>query len=200
MNAVDVPVKTTGKAKQLAEHGIQYLGFYGRSDRTDHAMLHELHQAGIKLWTIQEKGLATHVGFFNATQGEYDGKMAVQFAMTMGMPKGKPVAPCVDYDASEEDIKGPVGAYLRAFHGICDQYGYLSMPYGNSSVLKWALANGVAHYGWLSQSTGFLPYDDNPDNYRCEGKPALAIIQKLGTDPCGCGGDPDVVLLPEVCW
>src|SRR5947199_7182887 len=98
MKAIDSSAKTTGQADNLAVAGYGAVGVYLRSDRCTSAMIAELHNAGLKVWSVYEKGYPTSDGYFSASKGTSDGNAAATFAESMGQPKETQIYAAVDYD------------------------------------------------------------------------------------------------------
>lgn len=193
LNGLDTPTDTTGSAHALAAAGIQAVGFYARPDRASKAMIDGLHEVGIKVWAIWEKGEPTSVGYFNAEQGTNDANAAVDFLSGVGVPHGAPVFACVDYDASNGDVNGPVLEYMTAFHAACRAAGLLAAVYGSGLTCRTMINAGVAHYGFLAGSGGYAGYD--------EFLPDAAIVQ--GNEDATVAGfavDLDTVKDETVCW
>jgi len=197
MTAIDTSEIITGKAHQLADAGIVYVGIYLRPDRCTKEMIEELHQAGIKVFSICERGEPTAPPYFTAQQGTDDGHAAADFADEMGQPSETTISPAVDYDSDPADVK----AYLEAFHNAVKGWGYRSLPYGNGSTLAAIIAAGFASGGWLSQSQAFSGYR--------EFLPDAAIIQGPSATVCGLDCDRDEVVKSTileagvqigVCW
>jgi hypothetical protein len=107
MKAIDSSAKTTGKANKLAAAGYGAVGVYLRPDRCSAAMIAELHNAGLKVWSIYEKGYPTTDAYFSAAKGASDGNAAAAFAQLMGQPKGTQIYPAVDYDPDDSNPAGP---------------------------------------------------------------------------------------------
>lgn len=164
MKALDSSSKTTGMAQKIVAMGIGAVGVYLRPDRCTAGMLAELHTAGIKVWSIYEKGFPTSDDYFSSNQGAADGKAAATFAGTMGQPKGTQIYATVDYDAdggkpSGPTINGPISDYMRAFQAAVGAKGYTTGIYGSGRTCRILIANGLAVTGWLTQSTGFAEYN-----------------------------------------
>jgi hypothetical protein len=163
MNAIDSSAKTTGQANQLVAAGYGAVGVYLRPDRCDAAMIAELHTAGLKVWSIYEKGRPDRDDYFSAGQGAVDGNAAAAFATSMGQPNGTQIYAAVDYDPDDSDASGPtingrISTYMKAFQAAIAPAGYLASVYGSGRTCRILIANGLAQTGWLTQSTGFAEY------------------------------------------
>ena len=163
MRAIDTSAQTTGQANSLAAAGYGAVGVYLRPDRCSAAMIAELHDAGIKVWSIYEKGFPTTDAYFSAARGAFDGNAAAAFAQSMEQPAGTQIYAAVDYDpdgsnVSGPTINGPISAYMTAFQAAIQPAGYLASVYGSGRTCRILMANGLAQTGWLTQSTGFAEY------------------------------------------
>jgi hypothetical protein len=163
MKAIDSSVKTTGQASKLAAAGVGAVGVYLRSDRCSAAMLAELHEAGLKVFSIYEKGFPISDAYFSAAKGTSDGTAAAAFAKSMGQPKDSQIYPAVDYDPDDSNSSGPtingrISDYMKAFQAAINPAGYVASVYGSGRTCRILLAKGLAKTGWLAQSTGFAEY------------------------------------------
>lgn len=163
MNAIDTSVKTTGQANKIAAAGFGAVGVYLRPDRCSAAMIADLHQHGLKVWTIYEKGRPDHDGYFSADQGRIDGQRATDFAQLIGQPKGTQIYAAVDYDPDDSNpsgptINGPISAYMKAFQAAIRPAGYRASVYGSGRTCRILIANRLAKTGWLAQSRGFAEF------------------------------------------
>ena len=192
MNALDTAIKPTGKGAKLYQLGFRAVGLYMRPDRCSIDVVRELHSAGIRIFAIWEKGNPTSAAFFNARQGQQDASAGSSFAQAMGMPKGKPLFACVDYDASLSDDHGPVLDYMTAFHQEAKARGYLTGVYGSGQTCQFMIDRGVAHYGFLDQSTGHAGH--------AAFMPKAAIVQGVSKTILGLDCDLDTVRSEEVLW
>ena len=163
MKAIDSSAKTTRQANNLAAAGYGAVGVYLRSDRCTAAMIAELHTAGLKVWSIYEKGHPDSNAYFTAAQGTSDGNAAAAFATSMGQPNGGQIYAAVDYDPDGSNPAGPtingrISDYMKAFQAAIKPAGYVASVYGSGRTCRILMANGLAKTGWLTQSTGFAEY------------------------------------------
>jgi hypothetical protein len=184
----DTASDTTGWAHRIADLGFLAVGAYMRPDRCSQAMVRGLHSVGVQIFSIWEKGEPVSAAYFDFPKGVTDALAACDFAASMGQPAGTPIFACVDYDAAYADVQ----RYLQGFHETCRSAGYLAGTYGSGLVCSSAIADGISHYGFLSQSTGFPGYE--------EFRPAAAIVQGASTTVLEFDVDLDEVQMPEVCW
>jgi hypothetical protein len=92
VKALDTSSETIGQAKKIAAAGCGAVGVYLRLDRCSAAMLAELHNGGLQVWSIYEKGYPTSDDYFSAYQGSIDGHAAAAFAQSMGQLLSKCVS------------------------------------------------------------------------------------------------------------
>jgi hypothetical protein len=163
MKALDSSSKTTDQAANLAAAGYGAVGVYLRPDRCTAAMITELHNAGLRVWSIYEKGYPTSDTYFSATQGTKDGRAAAAFAQSIAQPAGTQIYATVDYDPDDTNPAGPtitgrIANYITAFRTAIQAAGYLASVYGSGRTCRLLLANGLVRTGWLAQSTDFAEY------------------------------------------
>jgi glycoside hydrolase-like protein len=174
MNAIDTSAKTTGQADDIVAAGYGAVGVYLRPDRCSAAMITELHEAGLKVWSIYEKGHPDHDEYFSADQGSADGQRAAAFAQLIGQPRGTQIYPAVDYDPDDSNPNGPtingrISDYMRAFQAAIQPAGYVASIYGSGRTCRILMANGLAKTGWLTLSRSFAEYQTF--------KPRAGIVQ-----------------------
>ncbi len=164
MKAIDSSAKTTGQGQNLAAAGIRAVGVYLRPDRCTLPMIADLHNAGLKVWSIYEKGFPTSDAYFTAARGTTDGTAAAAFAASMRQPRGGQIYAAVDYDPDDSNQHGPtingkISAYMQAFQAAINPAGYVASVYGSGRTCRILMAKGLARTGWLTQSTGFAEYN-----------------------------------------
>lgn len=176
--------------------GFVAVGVYARDGRCPFVMSQGLIAAGVKLWTVWEKGDPTSPAYFTTDQASADAQGLIEWMSEHGQPKGSYAGPAVDYDADPSDVH----LYLATFHNLLKAAGYLHMPYGSGNVLAWCMNNGYAHVtpggkcGWLSGSKGWGGYDD------FVGKAAIVQVLADSVEPLGLSGDYNIVNDPTVLW
>jgi hypothetical protein len=126
VQAIDSSSKTTGQAAAISAAGYEAVGIYLRSDRCSQGMLQELHNQGLKVWSVWEKGYPTTDGYFTAAKGTADGTAAAAFASLMQQPQGTQIFAAVDYDASITAVNGPITGYMTAFKVAVMAAGYVT--------------------------------------------------------------------------
>lgn len=176
MKALDTSTKTTGVAKSLAAEGYQAVGVYLRPDRCSAAMVAELHTAGLKVWSVYEKGYPTSDAYFTPARGAMDGEAAAKFAkQALGQPEGSLIYAAVDYDPDPNDesgptIRGAISKYMAAFKAAIAPSGYKTGVYGSGRTCRILTQMGLADAGWLCQSRSFAEH--------AQFQPAAAIVQQ----------------------
>ena len=165
MKALDTSSKTVGQAQKIVADGYGAVGVYLRSDRCSRAMVDELHNAGLEVWSMYEKGYPTTDGYFSQAQGAKDGKAAAAFAnQILAQPAGSQIYATVDYDPDHNAPAGPtitghISDYMRAFQAAIQPAGYLASVYGSGRTCRILMASGLARSGWLCQSSSFAEHN-----------------------------------------
>lgn len=164
MKAIDTSEPTIGMAQTIVSQGYEAVGVYLRPDRCSAAMVAELRHAGLKNWSMYEKGFPTHDEYFTAARGSVDGHAAAAFAkQAIAQPEGTDIYACVDYDPDHNDANGPtiagrISDYMRAFKSAVEQAGYVASVYGSGRTCRILIANGLARRGWLCVSSSFAEH------------------------------------------
>ena len=192
-NGLDSATNTDGNAHCILEAGYQFVGLYLRPDRCSENCVQGLHSVGISIFSIWESGYPTSAAYFTAAQGTQDAEAASAFAGSVGMPTEltKPIFAAVDYDATMEDLEGPILSYFTGFHDTCKAYGYLTGVYGSGQSCQFLLGQGYVHTTWLAQSTGWTGYDPSAGH---------ALVQGPSATVCGLDIDLDNVIDTTVTW
>ena len=166
MQAIDTSDQTIGLAQSIVDKGYQAVGVYLRPDRCSAAMVAELRHAGLKIWSVYEKGYPTHDGYFSANQGTMDGHSAATFArQSLAQPEGTQIYASVDYDPDDKDEHGPtirevIANYMNAFGAAVGHSGYIASIYGSGRTCRIIKELGLAKSGWLSVSSHFAEYEE----------------------------------------
>jgi hypothetical protein len=178
---------------QLEADGITGFALYARVDRTPLSEVQRMALLGAPIVWIWEEGEPTSADYFNADQGAIDARKALLYFQSFGTLIQGPykIFPTVDYDASEDDLAvtpdGCVIAYLRAFHAVIMNNNADSRVgvYGSGLTCETAIAAGVAHWGWMDQSTGHAGHTEYLDR--------ADIVQGPSTTIDGVNCDTDEV-------
>ena len=178
---------TSSSITCLQSEGISFVGRYysrtthieGKKLTASEAIL--LSQAGLEIVAVYEDG-PTSASYFSAERGTEDGAGAIEQAQGVGQPHGSVIYFTVDYDATEEDIAGPIAAYFSAVDA--ELRGMYDVGvYGSGAVCMAMLAGGLAKIAWLAQSTGWTGYSKVTD---------WSIKQGPEQSICGLNSDSDV--------
>lgn len=188
LKALDTADKITlAKAKALAALGYQAFGGYLRSDRLDLATVENLHAAGIKIFSIYERGNPTSDGYgWSYAHGRADAVVAANYAVSIHQPSGTTISPCCDYDSNPAIVR----PYLEGFHDYIKTYGYYTLPYANGATLFDIIKLGYAIGGMLTQSKGFEDY--------AEYLAHATIQQGASFTVTGLDADKDVIVSPTI--
>ena len=136
--------------------------------------------AGLKLGLVYEIG-----GKPNGTYvGRRDGDFAVQYAKTVGAPRGAVIWYAVDYDATSSQMPGIMAAFA-AFKDSLGGY-YRVGAYASGYVCDRLYAAGLITHRWLTMSMGFNGTRAAVAAGRWE------LLQKLEKLQAGLDTDPDI--------
>lgn len=124
------------------------------------AEIEHLRGQGVGVGLIFETG-DTIAHFGSASQGATDAKVIVARARKLGFPGGRGLGLfwAADFDATEDQIRGPIAAYAKQFRAVVEDAGFSPGAYCNGLGLRLLGGEGVVHYNWLPQSTGWGEYD-----------------------------------------
>lgn len=160
---VDASVPCTPVLACLEQNGVEFVGRYYANHGGKVLTLAEaqaISQAGLKIVAVWEDGFPTKASYFSYAKGVDDGTSAYHDAQALGQPVAAPIYFAVDYDATPDDVAGPVLDYFR---GI--QAGFQAAAaggpvhpvgvYGSGAVCQYMLGRQLARYAWLTQSTGW---------------------------------------------
>ena len=178
-------VITPSAAHCLVQLGFTFVARYYRSHKSklSHLTREEalaISTAGLNIVAVFEYA-GTKASYFTAAQAAMDVKDALEQIAEVGQPIGSAVYFAVDYNATMEDIEGPVTAYFRAVNAAL-RPKYLPGVYGSGATCAAMLAEGLADFAWLAQSVGFLG---------TPGFTSWSIKQGLPHKFCGLDTDPD---------
>jgi len=178
---------TSSTVPCLQSAGIAFVGrYYSRTTQIPGKKLTEsealmLSEAGLWLVAVYEDG-PTSYSYFSAARGTEDGQSAIAQAEVVGQPKGTCIYFTVDYNATASDIAGNITAYFKAVAAALSGV-YTVGVYGSGATCSAMLKAGLAHLGWLSQSTGWDGYSQFSTWVIKQG-PEQAI--------CGLNSDSDI--------
>jgi hypothetical protein len=172
-------------AKCLAQLGFSFAARYYRSRKSkrDHLTREEalsISAAGLSIVAVFEYA-GIRASYFTAAQAEMDVQDALAQVAEVGQPMGSAVYFAVDYNATLDDIAGPVSDY---FNVVVDALRpkYLVGVYGSGATGAAMLKADLADFAWLSQSVGFLG---------TSGFTSWSIKQGMPHKFCDLDTDPD---------
>ena len=137
--------------------------------------------AGLRLFLIYERNGRP----YGAEEGKRDGAFALEYAKTIGAPKGAAIYYTVDYDAGPGELTGIVNAFA-AFKEALQGY-YEVGAYASGFVCNHLHGRGFAKYRWLTMSMGFRGSREARANGEYE------LCQLINKKVGGIDVDPDVV-------
>ena len=178
-------VVTPSAAKCLAQLGFTFVARYYRSRKSklNHLTREEaltIVGAGLNLIAVFEYA-GTKAAYFTAEQAAMDVTDALARAAEVEQPMGSAIYFAVDYNATLDDVRGPVTDYFQVVSDLL-RPKFLPGVYGSGATCKALLAAGLADFAWLSQSVGFLG---------TPGFTAWSIKQGMPHQFCGLDTDPD---------
>lgn len=157
----------TDIASCLKQNGIDFVArYYSRTTKNPEKNLtleeaEALNKQGIALVTVYEDN-PTSKDYFSKDRGNRDGKSAYAYAQDIKQPSQSAIYFAVDYDATSEDIEGPVKEYFQGvFDGLKDSASskpiYKIGVYGSGACCDYLRKNlNFVEFSWLSESTGWL--------------------------------------------
>lgn len=174
--------------RELAQAGYLHIGrYFGQNPdkRLTPKEAQAAHAAGVKLWMVYEDG-PTEPGYFSAARGAADGARIVRQARECGQPLGGEIFASVDYDAPPDDLAAII-AYQTALQAIVKGANYLASIYGSGLVCSALVHCGLAHSGWLSESSAWR----GSASYAASG--GWVVHQLRATYVCGIDVDTNVI-------
>ncbi len=154
-------------ASCLKQNGIDFVArYYSRTTKNPSKRLTleeatALNQAGIALIAVYEDG-PTSKSYFSNDRGKSDGKSAYAYAQDINQPSQSAIYFAVDYDATSQDIQGPIKEYFQGvFDGLKDSSTSKSIykigVYGSGACCDYLRKNlDFVEFSWLAESTGWL--------------------------------------------
>lgn len=109
-------VITTSNEKILLDNDIKFVGRYLASLTTKEVQV--ITNAGLKLFSIWEKGSPTNIRYFTRAKGLSDATSAISATNAIGQTSRSTIYFAVDYDASSQDISGGITQYLEAIEEV----------------------------------------------------------------------------------
>ena len=166
-NGISTDLDVTNSAACLKQAGIDFVFRYYSTTTTLSQKRLTLSEAdaiiaaGLMIGIVYEDG-PTLASYFTNARGVQDATNAFNTAISLGQPSGSAIYFTVDYDASADEISGPI---LDYFNGVnqglqsASAGGAVTFAigvYGSGDVCAFIKGqSGIAKYSWLSESTGF---------------------------------------------
>jgi hypothetical protein len=142
--------------------------------------------AGMKLGLVYEIGGKPNSSYV----GRRDGEFALDYAKTVGAPRGAVIWYAVDYDAGPAQMPGIMAAF-NAFKDALDGY-YRVGAYASGFVCDRLYGAGLITHRWLTMSMGFRGTREAIAGDRWE------LRQRLEKMQAGLDTDPDIArVLPN---
>lgn len=140
---------TDARAKTLRANGYEIVGRYIAGGEWKKLKEHEakvIFNNGLRLFPIyQTSGNA--ISYFNASQGQKDGRAGVIAALEYGFPKGTIIYFAVDFDAVDDQVTSNILPYFRALKKAFNKYnpkGYKIGVYGARNICSRVSNEGLA--------------------------------------------------------
>ena len=186
MNGLDTASDVRPHLDCIKAAGIQWVGRYLASHTAIPGKIltpieaQAISSAGLSIVSIWENGSPTSASYFSSVRGLADGDYASTLANVLGQPEESVIYATVDYDASAQDIDGPITDYLAAFASMLGTYQV--GIYGSGQVCRVFKDDTLVTATWLSEASGWAEYT------RYKGLGTWSILQSDGT-VCGLPGD-----------
>ncbi len=161
------------KAKTLYDAGYRYVGRYltgtfagGKSKALTIDEEKIILNAGLRFFPIYQDG-GTKLEYFTESQGKEDGKIAIETALSLGIPKDTIIYFAVDFDALEYQVNSNIIPYFRAVYNELSQSIYRVGIYAPRNVCTLVAKAGYSCSSFVGDmSTGFsgnlgYPIPDN---------------------------------------
>ena len=191
---LDVAEDCTDQIGCLTDGGFEFVcRYYNTNNPSKNLTLAEaqaLSAAGITIVVVWENGFPTKASYFSNAKGVSDATAALKLASeSIGQPEGSAIYFAVDYDATVEDVSGPISQYFQGVKSVFDaaEKQYAIGVYSSGATCKSVLDAGLVTFTWLSQSTGFRG-----------SKTFTAFNIKQGPEAKICGMDADGDDAPDV--
>jgi|SRR5580704_6677839 hypothetical protein len=146
--------------------------------------------ADLAIVLVYEDG-PTAIDYFSSARGQVDGTRAAQQAIALGAPEGTTIYFAIDYDASDEDLSGPITQYFQGIVNSLRGFAAANNPhyrvgvYGSGAACLAITGAGLATQGWLAQATGWSGHGAYTSWSISQGMPGTA---------CGMSVDPDTAI------
>lgn len=160
ISGMDSDANCTVFAGELAQRGMQFVARYYSDNPSKSLTAGEtqaLSNEGLKIVAVFEDS-NNAVRFFSSDEGNRQGAKALDFAGEIAQPAGSAIYFAVDYDATPEDVEGPVTDYFTAIKNAFVATPYMVGVYGSGLTCRVIRDANLAQFTWLTESTGFREY------------------------------------------
>lgn len=167
MNAIDTASDVRPHLPCLQAQGVIAVGRYACKStgivgkKLEPIEAQAIAAAGLSIFTAWEQGDAEHVTRFTTAQGTQDASDFLAWAAGVGQPEGSAVYPTIDFEATPDDLAGPIRLYFEAFairlaNAATD---YRLGVYGSWRTCRTLLDSGLVALTWLAGATGWAEYE-----------------------------------------
>jgi hypothetical protein len=181
-------------AAKLKTLGYGFIGRYLTGNyATTKAEAQAISDAGLCVVSLFEIG--STASYLTKAQGIIDCKAAVAAAQTLGQPINTPIYFCVDFDATEDEIKSNVVPYFQGIiaAGRLSEAGYKLGVYGSERVCQYIKGSNTDRYAFVAAAAsgwrGNKNYDFSGDLTQASiDKSVVTISADLDTSTGSGGG------------
>jgi len=138
-----------------------------------------LHSVGIKIGLVSEMDGTSAAGF-SSLKGTSAAQNMLARIESLGCPRSMVGWVAIDYDATDEDIDGPITAHFEAYRAVMGSHLRHGV-YGSGSVCQKLKERGFVSFTWLAQSPGFDGYYSWINH--------ADVVQHLNPPPLGLSAD-----------
>lgn len=158
-NGIDCDSDTTSEIGCLKAAGIEFIARY--ISRTQRSETDHICSMGLFVVSLYET-LGNNYPYFSSNQGTHDGVRTMEYSPALGQPHGTPVYFCVDFDATEAQIRSGIADYFTAVRAEVNANGqgpYKVGVYGSGLVCQILLELGLVEYTYLAAPTDWAGAD-----------------------------------------
>lgn len=164
LKGLHCPASLTEHATELSWLGFDFVRRHYSHDPLKNLTLPEaleLILAGLQIAAVWQPCRA-EASFFSGQQGARDGRAARNIAIALGQPAGSAIYFAVDFDAAQDDIRGPISEYFAAVRGALHGK-YQTGVHGPARCCHALRADRLVDLTWLSRAgAGVNPGDTTP--------------------------------------
>lgn len=146
------PINSQSLANAIKNSGYSFVGRYytkRQGFKLNATELEYLSNAGLAVFPYYQDGESGSVSYFTASEGAEDAETAYSQALSLGQPEGTYIYFAVDFDATNEEISGPIRNYFVAVINKMNELAsinnkrYLVGVYGGTRVCENLNLTGV---------------------------------------------------------